>query len=349
MKKLNSIFWAFAVSSLFLISCSSDDNNVPDVPLGAYDNGLFVVNEGNSTVTTASITFISNSGQVEQDVFRTVNPTAIGTGTYLQSLFFDDTRAFIISGDANKITVVDRYTFKFIATIDTDFDSPRYGVVFNGKAYVTNAVDFTPGGNNNFVTVIDLSNYSTSKVALNRTAEKITAENGKIYISNGYYGVGTTVSVFNPVNNTIDKVIELGYVPDSFEEDNGVLYVLGSKIAKINLTTNEMIGAPVALPAVQNDAKNLNIEGGKMYYTVDTSVYAMSENATTAPTTALFSYVSNSDFGAMYGFAVNGDRIYIADGGDFSSDSKIFTYTLTGTLDKTFNVGVGPNGFYFND
>ena len=72
MKKLNKFFLMLFASSLFLASCSSDDNS-PNVSLGQYDNGVFVVNEGNSTITTSSITFISNSGAVEQDVFRNVN------------------------------------------------------------------------------------------------------------------------------------------------------------------------------------------------------------------------------------------------------------------------------------
>lgn len=349
MKKLNRIFLGAVISSLFLVSCSNDDNSVVDAPLGKYDNGLFVLNEGSSDVKSASVTFISNSGAVEQNVFASVNPAAVGLGIYVQSMFFDDTRAFIISGFSNKITVVDRYTFAFIATIDTDLKNPRYGTVVNGKAYVTNAATFESGGSDDFLTVIDLSTYNTAKVLLNKTTEKITEENGRIYISNGYYGEGTSVSVFNPANNTVEKVIQLGYTPDSFEENNGILYVLGSKIAKINLSTNEITGEPLALPLAQSNAKNLNIEDGKLYYTVDTSVYVMNQNATTASTTPLFSYVSNSEYGAMYGFAVKGDKIYVADGGDFSSDSKIFTYTLTGTLDKTFDVGVGPNGFYFND
>lgn len=331
-----------------MVSCSNDDD-ASDTPLGVYDNGFFVLNEGGTAVSSSSVTFISNSGSVEQNVFGKVNPSAVGLGTYLQSLFFDDTRAFIISGSANKITVVDRYSFEFIATIDTNFSSPRYGTVVNGKAYVTNSAGYELGGADDFLTVIDLTTYSTSKVALNKTSEKITSENGKVYISNGYFGDGTSITVFNPANNSVEKTIELGYTPDSFDEEDGILYVLGSKLAKIQLSTNEVIGTPLALPTAQAAAKNLTIEDDKLYYTVDTAVYVMNKNATAASTTPLFSYVSNSVYGAMYGFTVNDDRIYVAEGGSFTSASEVYTYTLNGTLDKTFEVGVGPNGFYFND
>lgn len=348
MKKLNRIFLVLFASSLFLASCSSDDSS-PIESLGEYDNGVFVLNEGNSTVTTSSITFISNSGAVEQDVFKNVNPGAAGLGTYLQSMFFDDTRAFIISGSANKITVVDRYTFKFIATISTNFNNPRYGVVVNGKAYVTNYANYEIG-TDDFFTVIDLSNYATSQVALNNWSEKVIEENGKIYIMNGYFGNGTSVAVFNPVSNTVETTIPLGFNPNSFEEEDGILYVLGSeKLAKINLSTNTIVGTPITVAASTSaGAKHLNVEDNKIYYTVDTSVFAMAANAVIAPTTSLFTYESQSQYGRMYGFSVKDNRIYIADGGDFNSDSKAYIYSTSGTLINPITVGIGPNGFYFN-
>ncbi|TPD73367.1 DUF5074 domain-containing protein [Flavobacterium microcysteis] len=345
MKKLNKFFLMLFASSLFLASCSSDDSS-PNVSLGQYDNGMFVVNEGNSTVTTSSITFISNSGAVEQDVFRNVNPGAAGLGTYLQPMFFDNTRAFIISGSANKITVVNRYTFEFIATISTNLENPRYGAVANGKAYVTNAGDWMTGADD-FLTVINLSDYSTSKATIGVWSEKIIEENNKLYIANGYaYGDATSITVFNPVTNNVETTIQLGFNPNSFEEENGILYVLGSeKLAKINLATNAVVGTPITISA---GAKNLNIEDNKIYYTVDTAVYAMAINATVAPSTPLLTYQSQSQDGRMYGFAVNDGKIYIADGGDFASDSKAYIYSTTGSLLRTITVGVGPNGFYFN-
>lgn len=348
MKKLNRIFLMLTAGALFLVSCSSDDSS--DTPLGEYDNGTIVLNEGNSTVSTSSITFISNSGAVEHDVFSNVNPGAAGLGTYLQSIFFDDTRAFIISGSANKITVVDRYTFEFIATISTDLYNARYGQVINGKAYVTNAAGWM-SGSDDYLTIINLSDYSTSTVVLGTWSERIMEENNKLYITNGYaYGDTTTISVFNPTSNTIETTIQLGFNPNAFEEENGILYVLGSeKLAKINLATNTVVGTPITVATESfPGAKNLNIEDNKIYYTIDTAVYAMNLNATAAPSSPLFTYESDSEYGRMYGFAVNDNKIYVADGGDFASDSEIYVYSTTGTLLNTITVGVGPNGFYFN-
>jgi len=347
MKKLTKIFLSLFASALFLTSCSSDDNSNSE-SLGAYDNGTFVLNEGNTTTSTSSITFISNSGAVEQDVYKNVNPSGVALGTYLQSMFFDDTRAYIISGSANKITVVDRYTFKFIATIATDFANPRYGAVANGKAFVTNSGADWDSGADDFLTVINLTDFATSKLDINTFTEKITEENGKIYVGNGYYGFGTTVTVVNPNSNVVENVIELGFSPNSFEEENGVLYVLGSeKLGKINLSSNTLSGTPIVVSS-SFEAKNLTIEDDKIYYTIDKSVYVMNLTATSAPTTPLLTYNSTSVYGAMYGFAVENDKIYIADAGNFSAPSQIYIFSTSGSLLNAVNVGIGPNGFYFN-
>lgn len=335
--------------SFFMVSCSSDDDNAA-TSQGVFDNGIFITNEGNSALSTASISFISENGTVEQDIFRSVNPNAEEIGTYLQDMFFDDTRAFIISGSANKITVVDRYTFQYIATISTNINNPRYGVVENGKAFIVNQADWSTGADD-YVTVVNLSNYTTSTIALEVSSDHIIKANGKVYVSNGYYGSGNSVSVINPVTNTIETVIDLGAgnSPSSLQEKNGVIYVLaGNEIFKIN-TADNLISGSIAIPTTIESPKNLTIADSKIYFTGNsTSVYATELNASTVSSTPILSYTSTSAYGPMYGFAVNNGKIYISDGGDFASDSDAYVYSTSGLLLNTYTVGVGPNGFYFN-
>nr|WP_322624372.1 DUF5074 domain-containing protein [uncultured Flavobacterium sp.] len=338
---------ALIAGSFLFVSCNDDDNK--NGVAGDYDNGVLILNEGNSSASTASVSFLSNNGTVEQDIYRTVNPTSPALGTLLQNIFFDGDKAFIVSGGSNKVTVVNRYTFKFIASIETDFNAPRYGTVVNGKAYVTNMALWNDN-TDDFLTVINLSDYSTSKIAMGKNTEKIISENGKLYISNGYYGTGTTVTVYNPSTNTTEATIELSDSPEAIAEEEGVLYVLGgTTLKRINLATNQVNGTLNLPSGVTYSAKNLVIEDHKLYFTAGTSVYTMALNAATIPTTPLFTYNSTSTWGGMYGFNVEDDKIYVAEGGNFASDSEVYTYSLTGEKLQTYAVGVGPNGFYFND
>jgi hypothetical protein len=100
----------------------------------------------------------------------------------------------------------------------------------------------------------------------------------------------------------------------------------------------------ITFPEALDGAGFMDIEDDKVYYTVGSSVYAINANATTASTIPIVT----SPAGYLYGFAVNDDRIYIADG-VFTQDGPAYIYNLTGTLLKELTTGIGSNGFYFND
>ena len=350
--KLTRILFV-ALSIAFLSSCTNDDND--NSPKGSYDNGVFVLNEGNSS--GGSVSFLGDDMVTfKQDVYGSENPGDV-FGKYMQNIFFDGDKAYIIAGGSNVINVVNRYTFKLIAKIETGLIAPRYGVARNGKAYVTNANTYSyanpaTGNTDDFVAVIDLvTNKVESKINLNATANRIVMDGDKLYISEPYDS--EKVLVVNTVTKTLETPINVGSSANTMEVKNGILYVLASpyggasKIIKVKLSDKSV--TEVLFPLALKDAGNLDIYGSKIYFTKGTGVYNMDITATQPVETPIFKYTSTSQYGVMYGFAVENDKIYIADGGDFASNGKAYVYSLTGTLQKELAVGVGPNGFYFND
>ena len=73
MKKMGII--ALAVIS---ISSCQKESFTPTVSEGNYENGYFVTNEGNFGTGNGSISFISNEGDVENDVFSQINSFQLG-------------------------------------------------------------------------------------------------------------------------------------------------------------------------------------------------------------------------------------------------------------------------------
>jgi hypothetical protein len=351
--KFSKMFLVSLMSFPLFFSCSNDDD-VPVAPVpGAFENGFFVLNEGNAT--TGSVTFVSNDlNTVKQDVYVTVNPSD-NIGGYAQSIFFDGDKAFIISNGSNKITVVNRYTFKLIAKITTGLSIPRYGVVVNGKAYVTNANTFsysnpTTGDTDDFVAVINLSNYTVENtIPLGTFGEKITAVNGKIYVANGAFGDGNSMKIISPSTNTVVKTLTFGNSPNSMFEKNGSLYVLcssyaaNSELAKIDLTT-DTVSSTIVMDSALGNAQNLSFDNNKFFFSIDSKIYDEDITATTIATTPLFT----SSAVYLYGMIAKNSRIYVADSPTFTADGKAFIYSSIGTLQKEVAVGLGPNGFYFN-
>lgn len=347
------------LSGLLFTSCSDDDDNSPDLPLGAYDNGLLILNQGNFGGGNSSISYWSSDfTDFQLNAYGTVNPnTPLGdTG---QDIGFYQDKAFVVMNYSETIQVINRYTLVPIATISTGLKNPRYIAFVNGKGYVTNWGNPTDA-TDDYVAVIDLSNYAvTASISVAEGPERLVEENGKLYVAHlGGYGYGNTVSVINAANNSVSGTIAVGDVPNSMFIENNTLYVLGGgkaawtgnetrgSLTKINLANNTIIGTFEFSEG--EHPSNLVKEEGKMYYTLDAAIYGTSITTTSLPSSPLFSTNSQGVYG-VYSFAVEEDKIYVGDALDFNSNGKIYVYSLTGTLLKEQTVGVIPAGFYFND
>lgn len=348
MKISKLLLIAFCIS--LFVSCSNDDEN--NAVKGEYVNGFFILNEGSAGQGTVSFSS-DDFSFFAKDAYTAANGSDL-LGKYAQNIFFDGDKAYIISGGSNVINVVNRYTFKLIAKIDSGLKNPRYGVVKDGKAYVTNANTYsysnpTTGDTDDYIAVIDLAtNKFESKIELNATANRIILENGKLYITEPY--VSDKLLVVNPSTKALEAPIAIGSSADSMEVKDGILYVLRSpygnrsEIVKVKLSDKTV--SKITFPEALDGAGYLDIYNDKVFYTVSNSVYSISTTATVASTTPI---VTVSSVANLYGFAVNDSRIFISDSGDYKADSKAYIYSLTGVLQKELTVGVGPNGFYFND
>ncbi len=343
--KFSKLFLIALSVSLF-VSCSNDDND--NAPKGVYDNGFFILNEGTKQAT---VSFSSDDlTSFTKDVYAAANGTDL-LGKFAQNIFFSGDNAYIISGGANNITVVNRYTFKLITKIETGLKNPRYGVVKDGKAYVTNANTYSTdnpatGDTDDYVAIFNLAtNTYESKIDLNTTANRVVLKDGKLYITDPY---SDKLSVVDIATKKLDAPVQIGANGDCIEEENGILYILkggygnSSELVKVKIADKTF--TKIAFPESLDGAGFMDLEDSKIYYTVGSAVYSINTNATAASTTPILTSAATY----IYGFAVKNNRIYVAQG-SFSADGSAYIYNLTGVLQKELATGIGSNGFYFND
>lgn len=342
--KLKNLYLGIIASAFLFASCSSDNDENNDVALGAYDNGVLIVNEGGWKDVNASVSFISNDlATFQNDIFKLVN-TPAKLGDVAQSLTFSNEKAFIVLNNSNEVKVVNRYTFKSLGTITEKLENPRYSVVFNDKLYVTNAISKA-------VTVYDAKTYAyLASIPLNKTAERIVAANAKLYVTNAAYGSGSEVTVINPSNNSVSKTLTLEDGINSIEEKNGIVYVFvgnenKSKLFKIKASDDTVTS--IESTTIKN-ALNMDIDGDKIYYTQGNGVYVMNLTATAFPDKTIFT-VNDNSWSTFYGFGAIDGKIYSGDANAFTADGTVTVYSATGTALKTLTVGIGPNGFYSNN
>ncbi|WP_029033747.1 YncE family protein [Salinimicrobium terrae] len=344
--KLRRFILLLMFGSFLLNSCSEEDDPIiPEPETGAYSEGLFVLNEGAQAAGT--VTYISNDLEVvENEIYQATNDDDLGT--FLQSMFFNDDNAYIISNGSNLITVVDRNTFEVVGKVDSDLVVPYYAAVTGGKAYVTNINSFDTSADD-FVAVVDLETLEvTHTINLNTAASNILEDDGFVYVQNSSFGTGNTITVINTATNAIVETIEVNDGLTDMDIENAYLYVLSSgSFETVDLTTGEVVSELIFSDEIQGFSK-LDVEEGTAYLTLDNAVYSMQVGATEGPVEPIIEYSSNSQWGKMYGFEVENDRIYIGDAGDFSSNGFIQVYNVSGDLLEQIAVGVAPNGFYFN-
>ncbi len=363
MKRISKLLTMAILSGLFLNSCSSDDDNIePEIeqPEGAYNNGLFVLNEGGFGNNNSTISYIDNDfSSLESDVFSTVNGSSLGdTG---QSITFDDGYAYIVMNVSNIIQIVDRYTFEHIHTIEEGLSNPRALAVYGDNIYVTNWGDGSDASDD-YVAIYDLETYETTgTISVGEGPELIIAENNKLFVAlKGGFNYNNKIEVIDPISNTVETSIEVGEVPNSLQFENGFLWVMSGgvpgyaeeldetagSISKIDLSTNE-ITEEMNFPNSTDHPSNFEIEEDNIYYTLNNSVYAMEISATEVPEESLFSL---TDITSLYGFEMEDGYFYTGDAEDYSSNGTVRIYNLEGELTAEFDSGgISPNSFYFND
>ncbi|WP_419870211.1 DUF5074 domain-containing protein [Chryseobacterium sp. CT-SW4] len=336
----------FALTLVFNVSCSNDDddNNLAIT----YENGFFIANEGNFGTPNAEVTFISKDLNVKQDNIFSGNNNNASLGDVLQTITFNGDNAYLLLNNSNKIQVVNRYTFKKTGEITDQVNQPRYMAVANNYLYVTN----DQYGGDKYVSIYKVSDLSfVKKIAFTAAVEKVVEAGGDIFVQNASYGYGNTITHINTANNEIQSVTTL---PDgninSTISSNSMVYTIASGatdsyIYQISSTGN--ITKTTTLTGISN-ATNLQLANGKFYFSSDNKVYSMDVNATTVPSSPLFTAVDGGPYYTLHGFSVIDDKIFTSDVKGFTEDSEITVYSTTGSKIKTFTAGKGSNGFFVN-
>jgi len=344
------------ITAIVLASCSSDDDAAPIIevpPLGAYENGVLITNEGPFGTGSGTISFISEDySTVEQSIFAAVNNSNLGN--VVQSMGFAGDLAYIVSNNSHQINVVNRNTFEAIATISTGLDNPRFFVAVGDTGYVSNWGD-TGSETDDFIAVIDLlTSTVTATIPVSFGPEKMVVSGAKIYVAHqGAYGQNNLVSVVDTAGNTVESEILVGDVPNSMVLSGSDLWVLcGGKpsytgaetngnLIKINTATNA-VSETLAFGDTEHPS-GLSLDGSNLYYGLNGGVYEMRTSSNTLPQTLIIS-------GSFYGMTTHNGMLFGTDAGDFASDGSLKIFDLaTYTETQSFTVGIIPGGIYFNE
>jgi hypothetical protein len=341
-----------------VLSCSKtpvreDSTTITPPPSNnSYENGIFVVNEGNFNSGNASITFINTKDTtVEQDIFKTHNDRLLGDVAESMQTF--NGMGFIIVNNSNTIEVVSLKDFKSLKTM-TGFSSPRFMAIFDSsKAYVTNM--------NLNVSVIDLTTLSVKKsIPTKSWTESMIRFNNYLFVTSiGNMALPTAqrnagILVIDTKSDQIVDSIKTGKEP--------ICMVMDKKDKIWVLCTGgfDQVEPPTLLridPSLRLVDKTFTIPGGApsrlcinnqkdTLYFLNNGVFQMPVSATAIPTAPLIS--SNQHL--FYGLGINpvNGNIFVSDAKDYVQNGTVYQYDqTTASLVGTFPAGRIPGSFCF--
>jgi len=354
MKKRVNQFLVLILTANFLFSCTTE------TPQIAFGTGIYVINEGPFQSGTGAVSRYDEADKyVDVDLFQKVNGRVLGN--IVQSMEIYNGNAYIVVNNAGKVEVVNAKTFESKGVIN-NLTYPRYFLgIDNTKAYVS---EWGTGINGN-IKVINLTDLTVTKtIQTGKGPDKMIRIDNKVYIVNGGgFENDNKLTVINTSTDEIITTITVGDSPNSLEVDkDGNLWVLcaGKKLydANFNVLSESIAGSLVKI----NPSSNLVIQtikfasktdsgsdmvinkaGDKLFYNFNFGVNSHSISATAIATTPL---VRRNFYGL--GIDPSNDNIYAADAGNYSSAGKVIKYTVEGVKLDSFNVGIIPNGFYFD-
>ncbi len=378
MKQIKLLTYLLTLT--FFIGCTDDDDTLPVVPtpdpviptpdpdpLGEYQNGLLLLNEGNFLSANSSVSFLSDEDQLTNGIFTTVNSSVLGD--VAQSIGFTTTDAYICVNNSAKVEVVNRYTFESLATITEGINSPRYFIEANDLGYISDWGDPNDAADD-FVAVINLETREVaSTIAVNEGPERLLVVDNKLFVSHkgGYdlNGPGSSVSVIDLTTNTVTSIATMENPDDLVLDVSGNVWVLteGSTIydidwnvigsnpgslTKINATTNA-VEETIEMP---NDAQpsHLVLNNDTLYFNIGTDLYATTTSVTSNDAATILDAPIISFNNSIYGFNIVDSRLFVMET-NFTSNATMLEYSIADLTSNPISrtVGVGASKIYKNE
>ena len=327
-------------------SLSSDDSN--ENTSGPFSSGIFVINEGNFGSDDGSISFIDSEGLVQNSIFFEKNAFR-RLGDVVQSMYVNDTTAFILVNNSNKIEVVNIDEMTLLHTI-SGVSLPRYMIGNGDYGYISEWVSFSDPGR---ISIIDLVTYEIlDTINVGFGAEALAIREGKLYVSNNFEN---TLSIMSLSTREITQTFSVGPSPAAMIIDkNDDLWVVCSggynadfsfanNGSLVRLDSNDEVIQEIALGMNVSSKLITNVDSSVLYFYSGTTVYSYTLGDDSYET-----FIENTAAISFYGIGVSPDGdIYIGDSKGFQSLGSVYVYDQIGQEKEEFEVGRGPNGFVF--
>ena len=349
MKTIHKLLMLFI--TLTIVSCTKD--NLEPLILEKYDDGIFITCEGNFNSANGSLSFISDNGVVENNIFNNANGFPLGD--VVQSITIIDTIAYIVVNNSGKVVVADAGTMEYISEIS--ITTPDHMTAISSDvAYVS---DWNAFSTNGFVHVIDLkSNEITNSIQVGHQPGEILYSNGYVFVieSGVWPDAGNSISVINVESEIVVENIIVATNPINMALNENILWVLSKGETGYDENWQEISVTPGSLTSINTSSllvdNVIELHEGKiprglvcndnlLYFRNGQSIF--SQSAYSSELNAIEIVTGNFNNEIIY----YDDHIYSAYVPSYDQSGEVYKFSSDGVLENTFQVGIAPGNFGF--
>jgi YVTN family beta-propeller protein len=212
------------------------------------------------------------------------------------------------------------------------------------------------------VSVIDIAaSVVTKDIVVGTNPEGLVSFGGRLYVCNGAWGYGSSVSVIDQATDLVISTISTPSGPSyAVKGSSGVIHVLCTGYSPWGGGSPDVPGAILTIDGPTGtvlDTLWLTQPAGRIAADASGTLYVTGTSISGAAVWKVSGGLSPAVLsptlvsGSFYGIGVDNSRseLYLASAGDFVGNGTVQVHTFAGTLSRTHTSGIGvvPNGFVF--
>lgn len=333
-----------------VFACNPDS---PDLPLGAYERGILIANEG---------AFGANDGEVfhyepatetlKTNVFETVNGRPFAG--LLQTIVEEQDKMYLVA-NTGKVEIVNPKDFKSIGAVNTELVQPRSAATSSSKLYIADWGPYDASWTNpdSYVAVVNNLNGGPvlKKIPVPSRPESLIVQGNFLYIASA---AANKLTVVSTTSDEVTGSVDVTGSPQKFQLINGRLFLYARDAQKIYFHEinrgNQTIQSTKTID-LPNATSNFAIGEGNEIYVITSSGWP-DYNDAIAKINLGTSQVIKADWhvgSGFYGVGIDpaAKQVYVANHKGFTGNGTTTIIDAAGTEVKSMGVGRGPNGFVF--
>lgn len=350
--KIRKIAFLFLIS--LMVGCEEDEFGEIQQSQDTFldGEGFFVVNEGNFTHSSGSVSFYSfDSAKIYNNLFYEANNRPLGDVP--QSMYVRDTTAFIVVNNSSRIEQVSLNTFRAKSSI-TGFKSPREMQFLNDDfAYVSDLYSDS-------LAVIDLNAKNRiASIDIGRSSQAMVSASGKVFVANWSQLnhpelENNKVIIINPDSHEVMDSVKVAKEPNSMvvDKNNNVWVLSGGGYSGEEYqeypaiqcidSQNLSITKSFHFDSKNSNPSELVINKSKdtLYY-LNSGLYKMSITANKLPAEPFISEHNR----LFYALGLVNGHIAVSDAIDYQQNGIVYLYSKAGIKIDSVRAGIIPGYF----